>query len=283
VRERFEYSIEALNVINRFHKVEKIVYVEGEDDVLFWEIIFEKFATFSTKIEDAGGKEELKKLSEKVISGEANFLVAMDSDYDKITDNTNHKNLIFTFGYSIENTIINSASLHKILRNLSKLPKRELPTSVCEEWLNSLESSVKKMIVFDLLNHKNKHGIKVIPDNCDRLMTSKSSCYLCNNKIEDYLEKTGILVEDESYNLIESDISSLKIRYIDIIRGHFLFSSALRFVKVKVANFKSNVSISREMFFGALVSAFETVFDPTHPHFSYYREVISLTNQDLTS
>lgn len=37
------YSNEANNLLNRFYGVEKILYVEGDDDIPFWEIILKSY------------------------------------------------------------------------------------------------------------------------------------------------------------------------------------------------------------------------------------------------
>ncbi|HCX7732599.1 TPA: hypothetical protein OZ640_004640, partial [Escherichia coli] len=40
--ENFSWSNEAENVISLFYDADIMVYVEGEDDIAFWEIIFKK-------------------------------------------------------------------------------------------------------------------------------------------------------------------------------------------------------------------------------------------------
>lgn len=42
-----DYSLEALNLLNAFHQVDKVVYVEGQDDVPFWEFLFKKFTNLN--------------------------------------------------------------------------------------------------------------------------------------------------------------------------------------------------------------------------------------------
>lgn len=49
-----DYSLEALNLLNAFHQVDKVVYVEGQDDVPFWEFLFKKFTNLNIYIEDVG-------------------------------------------------------------------------------------------------------------------------------------------------------------------------------------------------------------------------------------
>ncbi len=58
---KLEYSVGAKNVLTRFYRVDKMLYVEGDDDVPFWEFMFEKFADFNVEVQEVGGKEELRK------------------------------------------------------------------------------------------------------------------------------------------------------------------------------------------------------------------------------
>ncbi len=109
-----EHSVEAKNVTNKFYQVDKMIYVEGQDDIIFWDIILKEFAQFTFKIEKAGGKEELEKYIEEIKSGVASYFVARDSDYDEILGFDEVKGVIRTYGHSIENTIGTSAKLSSV-------------------------------------------------------------------------------------------------------------------------------------------------------------------------
>ena len=61
-----EYSTEALNVLRYFHDSEIIIFVEGDDDILFWDVISNKAGLLGVKIESAGGKNELLKKIDKI-------------------------------------------------------------------------------------------------------------------------------------------------------------------------------------------------------------------------
>ena len=63
-----EYSNEALSSKGLFYNKTITVYVEGKDDPLFWDKLFD-LAEISAHIEDVGGKEELEKLFNKIIRG----------------------------------------------------------------------------------------------------------------------------------------------------------------------------------------------------------------------
>lgn len=53
-----DYSLEALNLLNAFHQVDKVVYVEGQDDVPFWEFLFKKFTNLNIYILRMWGERE---------------------------------------------------------------------------------------------------------------------------------------------------------------------------------------------------------------------------------
>ena len=60
-----EYSKEALGAKGLFYNKKTTVYVEGKDDPLFWEKIFE-LAGLEVYIEDVGSSTELEKYSAKI-------------------------------------------------------------------------------------------------------------------------------------------------------------------------------------------------------------------------
>ncbi len=268
------YSGEAKNVLNLFHRVEKMLYVEGDDDILFWEIVFEKLSRFSVRIEEVGGKEEIKKHIDEVISGQANYLIAMDSDFDKLMPQQRHANIVSTFGYSIENTIITNSVLNKVLRTVCKVQNRNMPENLSQEWLYELEKKVSPLILHAIVNNEEKLGHAVIPDNSDRFMTSKNSCELCEQKVKSYLDSLPIEISKEQQAKAYTNLGLQRLNILDMILGHFLMSAAFRLIKVKTKELRTSVSISKEMFFSSLLLAFESVFDPTHPHYDYYRENI---------
>ncbi|MEM6254876.1 MAG: DUF4435 domain-containing protein [Cyanobacteria bacterium P01_D01_bin.156] len=266
------YSGEARNVLNLFHRVEKMLYVEGDDDILFWEFVFQKLSRFSVRIEEVGGKEEIKKYIDEVISGQANYLIAIDSDFDKlISRQYHHTNIISTFGYSIENTIITNSVINKLLRTVCRVQDRDIPENLSQEWLYELEKKVSPLILYAIINDEEKLGHAVIPSNSDRFMKSKNSCELCEQKINSYLDNLPIEISKEQQAKIYTNLGLQGLKILDVILGHFLMSAAFRLIKVKTEELRTSVSISKEMFFNSLFLAFESMFDPTHPHYDYYK------------
>lgn len=270
-----EYSLDAKNVLNKFHGVEKILYVEGGDDIPFWELMFEKLSTISVKVEEVGGKLEITKHIDIILSGEAEYLVAMDSDYGYFGDLPEHKNILCTYGYSIENTLISKETLFKVIRNVGKITKREFQEEAISDWLESVASTIDDLIVLDVINTQDGIGMKVIPDNSDRFMSSTNTFNLCSHKISDYINALNFEIDPRRIRECNAAIKALPLSSIDILKGHFLLSAAMRFIKVTISSMRSQVSISREMLFGLLITALETIFDNTHSHYEHYQTQIN--------
>lgn len=270
----FDYSVEAKNVLNQFYSVDKIVYVEGDDDIPFWEVIFDKLANFSVEFESAGGKPELMKLVQAIEDGEADYLLALDSDYDAIMGLEFNPAIIRTYGYSMENTLICAETLCKSLKTLLRLSVKETPHEVCKKWMNGTEEAVRHLVACDIVNHVEGLGLSVIPDSSDRFMKSKNSCDLCEEKIKEYLDDLSPRF-GEGRSLSELNrLDSSSLSLLDILRGHFLFSAALRFLKVQARRSGKNISTSKDMFYLAIIAVFEGLFDQEHRHFVHYKEQI---------
>uniref|UniRef100_UPI000A82428C DUF4435 domain-containing protein n=1 Tax=Vibrio campbellii TaxID=680 RepID=UPI000A82428C len=77
----FSYSVDAEDVMSSFYGVDAILYVEGEDDIPFWDAIFSNLSDLSLEIKEVGGCDELEPYITKICNGELTDLVAMDRDF----------------------------------------------------------------------------------------------------------------------------------------------------------------------------------------------------------
>jgi hypothetical protein len=103
-----EYALEALEIKGLFYNKKITVYVEGKDDPLFWDNLF-NIAEIEAHIEDVGGSLELDKYIAKIIDSNAEFYVATDNDHNDFLENiATHPKVIRTYGYSIENSMYHS-------------------------------------------------------------------------------------------------------------------------------------------------------------------------------
>ena len=235
-----EYSKEALEVKGLFYNKEITVYVEGKDDPLFWQSIFD-IAEIEAHIEDVGGKKELDKYFEKILNENATFLIATDNDNSEfLKDTTTHPNIIRSYGYSIENSMYNFKE--PIEKTVSNFCRKKLDISEdFEEWLVVFSSSVYDLIVYDIANNRFQKGISIFGDNCYKFLKGQKSHEICSTKTNTFLDSVkGQFSEDEIAEvkgLIEQSEKELWF----LIKGHFITHALINLIKYTVKKYSGNV------------------------------------------
>lgn len=274
--DEFHYSSEAENILNRFYQAEIMVYVEGDDDICFWETIFSKTSSYKVEIQEVGGCEELKKFINRLLEEDLQVLVACDSDLtifkeQQITD----ARVIKTTGYSIENSYICLDGVYKAIKTLGKIPKKVMDTIDLESWNDDFYNKVEPLIKYDIYNFMNEKGIAVIGDNADRFMKSKKSNVICPEKIANFIVQLNEKFEGVDLSEVENLIEEKEINIRSWLRGHFLFSAIHRLIStIAVKNGKS-ISLSYEALYSNLINTFESKFTINHPEFNYYKDKIT--------
>lgn len=270
---KLEYSIEAKNVLTKFYRVDKMLYVEGDDDVPFWEFMFEKFDSPNVEVQQVGGKEELRKYIEQINSGQLNAIAAMDRDYGLFDgSDAKHDLVVRTAGYSIENTLISPKVLVKVVRRIGRLPAKNATLEECQTWLEDFYHQCSALLVNDLIDQCEGAKVGVIGDSCDRFLESKQSDKICIKKVEKYLKSLGLESDPTLSEVLEKQVVDAGLRFSDFTRGHFLASAAQRFVRLLVKRKRGNISLPSVVFFGAVNLAFESTFGVDHPHFFHYQQ-----------
>lgn len=136
----FTRTNSGINNQHIFYDVEYIVFVEGgnpisiEDiernifnshsiDMIFWKEILNKIKPSRYKFKAIGSKSALKILAEKITENNLqNILIAMDQEFDMVYNkNINHKNILYTFGYSWENDVWNKEIVLKIINQVTAI------------------------------------------------------------------------------------------------------------------------------------------------------------------
>src|SRR5690606_8149320 len=127
-----------------FYNKSLTVYVEGTDDVLFWDYLF-KVAEVNAYIEDVGGDQEIKKYIESILNEDAGFIVACDNDHNDFIDEIIvHPRIIRTYGYSIENSMYNYDKIEEIISKLSR-QKVDLK-GIIEAWAEEFSNQVYELL-----------------------------------------------------------------------------------------------------------------------------------------
>lgn len=243
------YSPNALNTLTLFHRTKYIIFVEGDDDVPFWDEVFKLFGLADVHFKVAGGKLEIEKLVQTIINDGTNIVIARDCDYSDILNQQNdHKRILYTYGYSIENSMYCAPSLAKAITIYSR--SAEERTSEIESWLQSLLASFEELIVYDVANEKFGKGIEVMNGKCVRFLESDKS-YLANRKsIKAHIKKIERHFSSHEIDEITELLKRSKKPTFSVIRGHFLTNAIMNFIKNK-ANLNS---LSHEMLYGQMIA-----------------------------
>ncbi|EJB8469166.1 DUF4435 domain-containing protein [Acinetobacter baumannii] len=269
-----EYSTDAKNILNDFYEVDKILYVEGIDDKVFWGILFDRYSDKTVEIIDVGGVENLKPYIEQIERSEIlNAYVACDQDYNFFKDKEWHNKVICTFGHSIENSLVSRETICDVVRGFSKSNKKSTIYNSIDKWYLEFIESITDLVYCDIHNEKHKLGLSLIGDSCSRFLLKKGDFKLSNEAIIQHISK--FFTEQDVINL-KSELNRSKIfNLYDFIRGHFLLSAALKFVTVLSSNLSGkSINIAKDAFFSNILIGFEKNLD-NHPHNAYYEAKIN--------
>ncbi|AWA91571.1 TPA: DUF4435 domain-containing protein [Vibrio parahaemolyticus] len=273
----FCYSPEAEDIVNQFYSVDVMVYVEGKDDMPFWELMFEKFSEHSVEIQEVGGCTALEPYINRINSGElTTAIVACDTDLTNFLSQRleEHPNIIRTPKYAIENTMITVENIAKAINRVSRLSKRLIKQEDISRWLDDFYSNCLDLVLYDVHNAKFSHGIAVVGDNASRFMKSRSSSLICKEKIKTHVEQLSAKFDDFNRDLVVEEIHSKGYLPNDLIRGHFLFSAVAKFVNEYSRKKGYKNSISNDSLYAVLVLALETTLTEKSPDYEFFKERI---------
>lgn len=270
------YSSDALNVLDEFYEVSVMVYVEGVDDEIFWNKIIRAFYNEEFQVESLGGKEEVKKAFEALqVDDTLSYFVASDADYSYFNNEIIESDrILLTYGYSIENTLIQKDSIMQLLLNVGTHNKQK-----AENEFSVLEGSIDKLINYSLAKdiYCYSQGIKsLIGNNVDKFIPDKSISKQYDINEEVIVNFTQSIDIDNEYVLeVNSKLQSSRYEAIDIINGHFLVSMLLKFISYNSKNFRKTMKLSTDGLLFTLFNAFDTQFNSNHRHYSYYKTQVS--------
>lgn len=154
------YDDAALSIRHTFYDKRFMLYVEGVDDIPFWNIYFSRYLPSGVdyEIQEVGGKEQLKILIEKVTNGSVqNTVIARDSDYEYGFNSTlsEHDLVVRTFGHSIENTMFCPQSIANCLKIICRT-SRDFSSDV-RDWLVDFISKASSLLPYEIAkNHLTK-------------------------------------------------------------------------------------------------------------------------------
>ncbi|WCO00223.1 DUF4435 domain-containing protein [Psychroserpens ponticola] len=244
-----EYSKEALEVKGLFYNKKITVYVEGKDDPLFWDNLF-NLAEVEAHIEEVGGSLELEKYITNIVDSNAEFYVATDNDHNDFLENiVTHPRIIRTYGYSIENSMYRS--YNEIENTISKFCRKKVDISVdYNKWLADFSTSVRDLIILDIANHKFQKGISIFGDNCYKFLKGQKSFEICNLKTEKFIESVRPSFSTEEIEIVEDLVNQTEKELWFHIKGHFITHAIINLIKKLVRkNSGQNISLTNDFLY----------------------------------
>jgi len=275
-----QYSTDALNVLSDFYGVDTLVYVEGEDDVIFWQAIFEKFATRSVRFESVGGDAALAKRIAQICAGEVHALAAADADYSALVGSQKHHPcILYSFGYSIENSLFTVESLTEIC-NVVCRGFRASP-DICRNWLASFLAAFRELIAYDIANRCTNGPELVLGDNCSRFMVDGTAHQFCGKKIAAKCKALETVVDPDQIEHWRLETSRTDFDLLRWIRGHFLTTAIQKFIVSRLKEIGKKPVLSGGQVFESAMIWFRMSVAITHPHSEHYRTAVMRADGDL--
>jgi len=223
------YSNDALSAKSIFYNKPFSVYVEGKDDILFWSYVFE-ISGLKPHIEEAVGRDGIYGYINEIVNNGAKYIVACDNDHNDFTNKRpEHKNIISTYGYSIENSMYNPININDVI---SKLSKKSLDLSpLINAWIEKFCNEAIHLLKYDIANHKYNKGVSICGDTCYRFLSTPSSHKLSEDSINNYLKDLANNFDQNEINECDELIKGGNKDVWFLIKGHFLTNAVINFIK----------------------------------------------------
>lgn len=193
------YSSKALDVLTEFHEKPYIVYVEGVDDIPFWNTIFKAFHIKNYILKPAGGSPELEKYCQSITTDNVDIFVARDTHFTEILKTKIiHPRIIWTYGHSIENSLYHPNNLAEVISIFSR--SQSYDVSLAEKWLLQFTEEFRYLLIFELVNQKYNLGLEILGDACGKFvdpkkhhLTSKQTINERENELAQAIDRKSVV------------------------------------------------------------------------------------------
>lgn len=211
-----------------------MVYVEGQDDLPFWNRVFSLFNLPSVEIKHSGGIQELKKIEDSVRNTAANVYIARDTEYEVILGLlTDHPKILRTLGHSIENSLYSPKNIARAIAMHSRT--QEFDHNLVLQWIESFAKTFEKAIALDITNESLGAGHKVLGDNsCPYLNSNGKACSPNQHRLDELVTRIQAQLPVTKVSEIEASMGGLGLPLRYLIRGHFLTNAVINFIKTQV-------------------------------------------------
>lgn len=246
------YSESALKVKAAFYNKKAMVYVEGIDDIIFWEQFFDK-AVY--KVEDVGGCGNFKSYIRRLNDGENSFVVAGDLDYSPYLSNPcNSKLYVTTYSHSIENVMYCPHNINHAVQRLARDSRIDSIEEI-ESFYNRFIKSIEKLLILDAANNVFNKGVRIFGDTCYRFLDKNNLPEIDVNKVEEFYNEKVKEFEEQEIQSIEALLMAEQRPKRLLVKGHFLTEAIRLWINKRVPSVSSkNPQLNRDSLYEALVT-----------------------------
>ena len=246
------YSESALRVKAAFYNKKAMVYVEGADDIIFWEQFFDKNVY---KVEDVGGCGNFKTFIHRLNNGEKSFVVAGDLDYSLYKQPLcTSKLYVTTYSHSIENIMYCPHNINHAVQRLARDSRIDSIADI-ESFYERFISGVEKLLILDIANNIYDKKIQILGDTCYRFLDQNNLPEIDLSKVDSfYNTNVGVFKEQEILNveaILRSDQRPKRL----LVKGHFLTEAIRLWINKRVpAVSHKNPQLNSDALYEALVT-----------------------------
>ncbi|WP_282806673.1 DUF4435 domain-containing protein [Hafnia alvei] len=276
------YSINALNVMTHFYSGNKVVFVEGDGDQRFWESVYEAFGIENITIKCVNGCNLIDEYIDKIGKGASGIYVARDRDYKYLFDNDiDVNNVMLTYGYSIENSYYTDVLIARAIKSISTKSTPKDSISLDRDIIIPNIKHLFSLVSFDYAAYDLQKQIRVMGDSSSRFLKERTGCEICRDKTNECLSNVRKMMAYNEIIPYKRSVARYVSEPMKCIRGHFLSSMVLNYIKKKVNDLNTAKITYDFKMLEALLSEGLTISlaNKTHPHLGYYsKQVMILKN-----
>jgi hypothetical protein len=167
----------------------------------------------------------------------------MDRDHREIIEGLQISDkIVYTYGYSIENSIYCTCNLSRIAQRLYRTDN-DIEKEI-EIWAKDFIEKAYGLIVLDCLNARYPKGMKIFGDTCHKFLLHEKSAFLSSEKIDLFYNEVVEEWDDIQIDDISERIKRTNKSLWYHIKGHFLTNAVINLLKNEAARMMDLPNIS---------------------------------------
>lgn len=246
------YSESALRVKAAFYNKRAMVYVEGTDDIIFWEQFFDKNVY---KVEDVGGCGNFKTYIQRLNNGEKSFVVAGDLDYSPYKPPIcTSKLYVTTYSHSIENMMYCPHNINHAVQRLARDSRIDSIGEI-EAFYDRFIAGVENLLILDAANNIYDKGVSIFGDSCYRFLDQENLPEIDSSLVNNFYNSKIGQFEAHEINAVKTILQTEPRPKRLLVKGHFLTEAIRLWINKRVpAISNKNPQLNRDTLYETLVT-----------------------------